>query len=301
MNTSWHSYPKSYNIGHKALEELFTSEVVIEEKVDGSQFSFGIFNGELKCRSKNKELDLDNPEKMFSVAVDYIKSIKHLLKDGFTYRAEYLQRNKHNLLTYDRVPVNNLIVCDINPAEETYLTYSEKKAEAARIGLETVPLVYEGVVSNLDQFASYMETVSVLGGQKVEGVVVKNYQKFGADKKILFGKYVSEMFKEVKGQWGKLHNPSSNDIIETLVKCYKTEARYHKAVQHLKEQGLLEGTPKDIGLLMKEVQVDTYKDCEEEIKGKLFEWAWKKLSGQLTRDLPQWYKDQLMKEQKFNA
>jgi hypothetical protein len=39
--SSWHSYSSIYALGHKALAELFMEPVLIEEKVDGSQFSFG--------------------------------------------------------------------------------------------------------------------------------------------------------------------------------------------------------------------------------------------------------------------
>ena len=42
ITTSWHSYPKVYAIGHAYLGALFDGEVVVTEKVDGSQFSFGI-------------------------------------------------------------------------------------------------------------------------------------------------------------------------------------------------------------------------------------------------------------------
>lgn len=37
------SYPKIYNMGHAAIAELLLGEVTVEEKVDGSQISFGIF------------------------------------------------------------------------------------------------------------------------------------------------------------------------------------------------------------------------------------------------------------------
>ena len=56
MNTSWHSYPSIYALGHRYLEELLLDPVLVEEKVDGSQFSFGVFEHpegpELRCKSK---------------------------------------------------------------------------------------------------------------------------------------------------------------------------------------------------------------------------------------------------------
>jgi len=35
METSWHSYPKIYNLGHRAIRDLLEDPVVVEEKVDG--------------------------------------------------------------------------------------------------------------------------------------------------------------------------------------------------------------------------------------------------------------------------
>ena len=64
-----HSYPSIYAVGHKYLAELFNGPVVIEEKIDGSQFSFGVYDGVLKIRSKGQEIFPDAPEKMFSTVL----------------------------------------------------------------------------------------------------------------------------------------------------------------------------------------------------------------------------------------
>ena len=40
--SSWNSYPSIFNLGHKAIQNLLTVDVNVEEKVDGSQFSFGL-------------------------------------------------------------------------------------------------------------------------------------------------------------------------------------------------------------------------------------------------------------------
>lgn len=39
---SWHSYPSIYNLGHRYIADLLTVPVIVEEKIDGSQFSFGL-------------------------------------------------------------------------------------------------------------------------------------------------------------------------------------------------------------------------------------------------------------------
>lgn len=297
MNTSWHTYGKIYAIGHAAVKNLFNGEVLIEEKVDGSQFSFGVFNGEIKCRSKGKEQHPDAPDDMFKRAIEVVRQLAPNLRDGYTYRGEYLQKPKHNALSYDRTPTLNIILFDIASGEECYLNYEDKKAEAERIGLEVVPLVFKGIVTDVDMFKSFLEATSVLGGKKIEGVVVKNYAQFDNEKKSLKGKFVSEEFKEVhKATWGEA-NPGKADMLTFLGMKYATHARWHKAVQHLKENGVLTDSPKDIGNLMKEVQRDVEEECLQEIMETLANWALPHIRRKVISGIPDWYKEQLLQQQ----
>jgi len=297
MNTSWHSYPKIYALGHRYLKDLLLDEVIVEEKVDGSQISFGIFGGELKIRSRSKEMVIDAPEKMFNAGVDAIKSISDKLHDGWTYRGEYLSKPKHNALAYNRIPDNHIIIFDINTGEECYVSYEEKKKEAESIGFEVVPLLYKGKLQDAELFNQLLDTDSILGGQKVEGVVIKNYNRFGLDGKALMGKYVSEKYKEVHSkEWGK-SNPSGRDIITRIIMKLKTEARWDKAIQHIKERGELTDSPKDIGALIKEVQSDTIEECNDIIIGMLLSYALPSVRRGITAGLPEWYKEKLMNKQ----
>lgn len=304
LTTSYHSYPKIYAVGHRGISELLLDPVIVEEKVDGSQFSFGKFLGDdgsefIRCRSKGCELNVDCPDKMFQLAVDTVKEISPLLHVGWTYRGEYLAKPKHNTLAYDRNPNKHIIIFDVNPSHEAYLPYSEKKIEAERIGLEVVPVIYEGVVESIELFRSFLDRTSILGGQKIEGVVVKNYKRFGRDGHALMGKFVSEAFKEVHGREWKNENPTTNDILQILICKYRTPARWAKAVQHLSEAGKLTDSPKDIGNIIREVPEDVLSECEQDIKEELFKFAWKHISRGITHGLPEWYKEELLKKQ-FN-
>ena len=289
-----HSYPSIYAIGHKAIADIFSSPVLIEEKVDGSQFSFGRIDGELVCRSKGKDILLDAPEKMFGKAIEVVKSLD--LHDGWIYRGEYLQKPKHNTLQYSRVPNNHIIIFDVNTGLEEYMPWQAKQDEAERLGLDCVFILYEGMVDNFEMFKDFLNKESALGGCLIEGVVVKNYSQFTQEKKVAMGKYVSEHFKETHaGEWKK-SNPSQGDIEVLLINEYRNSVRWQKAVQHLKERGELVGSPEDIGKLMREVPTDILKECEDEIKEKLFKHFWSKISRGVTRGLPEWYKDTLAKQ-----
>lgn len=303
VSHSWGSYPSIFNMGHKAIQSLLDGPVNVEEKVDGSQFSFGLIddgagNYVLRVRSKGAEMIPDAPMDMFKRGVEHVKSLVPLLRPGWTYRGEFLAKPKHNALAYDRVPAGHVILFDINTGMQEYLSYEDKKVEAARLSLECVPLLFSGKVETIELFRTFLDTTSVLGGQKIEGVVVKpvNYDLFGTDKKCLLGKFVSEGFKEVHRQaWGE-SNPSGGDILDQLGKKYGTGGRWLKAIQHLEESGVLVGDPKDIGPLMKEIPVDVLKECQDEIKEDLFRWAWPHVKRACVKGFPEFYKQKLLEK-----
>lgn len=298
-STSWHNAGKIFALGHASIRDIFQDTVIIEEKIDGSFVQFGIFNGELRIRSKNQQFDIHTPQEMFKKAAESIKELAPLLHEGWTYRGEYLQKPKHNALAYDRTPNKHIIVFDIATGHETYLSYDEKVKEATRIGLEVVPLIFQGKLSSengLAQFEQFMDRISILGGQKIEGVVVKNYNRFGADGKVLMGKYVSKSFKEVNDREWKISNPTKGDIIDQLKEKYRNKARWHKSILHMKERGELKDSPEDIQGLLKEIQNDIEEECKEEIKDALYSWARKDILRHSVRGFPEFYKEELLKK-----
>jgi hypothetical protein len=223
------------------------------------------------------------------------------LHEGWTYRGEYLQKPKHNTLAYDRIPTNHIILFDINRGEEEYLSYEQKRDEAGRLGLEVVPILHCGRVGDASTLLAFLSTVSILGGQKIEGVVVKNYSRYGLDKKALMGKYVSEAFREVHGGEWRKNNPTSRDVIDRLILTLRTPARWGKAVQHLAERGELTQSPRDIGNLVKEVQKDVFDEEGEMIREELFGRAKPHIQRAVARGLAEWYKEQLLQKQFIEA
>ena len=85
--------------------------------------------------------------------------------------------------------------------------------------------------------------------------------------------------------------------MQRIIAKYQTPARWAKAVQHLREAGKIEDSPRDIGRIMAEVPQDVLKECGDEIKAAVFEWAWSHVRRGLCAGLPQWYKDELVKRQ----
>lgn len=292
------SYGKIYHLGHAALADLFTSEVSVEEKCDGSQVSVQKLNGQLHMRSKNQQLNIDSPQMLFLEGVEAMKELLPLLNEGWTYRGEYLRSPRHNGLAYDRIPNKHIMIFDIDTGNQTYLNPEERKKECDRIGLECIPVMYYGMITDVDQMMKFMDSVSVLGGQKIEGLVFKNHTKFDEQfGKILMGKFVSEEFKEVQAGFWKKDNPKKGDIIDNLVNSLRTPARWNKSIQHLRDDGILTDSPKDIGPLIREIIKDVESECMEEIKDALYVWARKEISSRITHGFPEYYKEKLVKKQ----
>lgn len=294
---NYHTYPSIYNLGHKAVRDIFTSPVVVEEKIDGSQFSFGVLGGELVCASKRKLLIVDHPDKMFERAVEIARSLAPELTPGWLYRGEYLQKPKHHTLAYARIPLQHTMIYDIARGEEDYLGPEEKLWEAKRLGLECVPVMFSGEVESVELLRGLLDRDSVLGGPKIEGFVVKNYERLGPDKKTLMAKFVSEEFKEKHATAWKVSNPHAGDVVFLLTSALRTEARWNKAIQHLRDDGALTDSPKDIGMLLKEIKEDVQKECEEEIKDALYKWALPKILRGVTAGFPEFYKEKLLAQQ----
>lgn len=294
-STSWHSYPSIYQLGHRAAQAVHGAVVVAEEKVDASQFSFGDIGGRLRVRSKGREFDPEAPDDLFAAATATVQRLyaRGDLRPGWTYRGEAFKGPRHNVLHYDRVPDGHVVLFDVNPRHEEYLSYDAKAEEAARLGLEVVPRLYEGTLAAID-LPQLLGTVSFLGGPKVEGVVLKPViPVYGPDKKAVLVKYVSEAFKEVHRKvWGE-GAKSKATVAERLVARYRTEARWQKAIQHLRERGELAGEPRVIGALVREVQADVLAEETEAIKDTLFAEFKDGLLRGVVRGLPEYYKQQL--------
>jgi len=297
------SYPKVFNIGHPGVSDLLIGDVRIEEKIDGSQFSFSMgLDGILRFRSRGADIDVDAPPKMFLAGVEGIKAKAQGLVPGYIYRGEYLAKPKHNTLAYDRVPQGNIILFDIETSPGVFLPHEAVVTFAANLGFETVPLLFEGHGSevSMDWLRLALERPSVLGGQKIEGVVIKARARYGIDGKLLMGKHVSEKFKEThQGEWRKM-NPAAGDILTQLVAMYRTPARWEKAIQHRREAGELLNAPQDIGPLLGEVRDDLLEECGVEIKEALMKYAWPRVVRGVQAGFAQFYKNKLAEGQ-FNG
>jgi len=288
------SFPKIFALGTKYIEFILDEDVEVTEKLDGSQFVFGMVEGELKMRSKGKELTIDFHEKMFNKAVDYVSSIE--LPDNMIFYCEYLKSPRHNTLAYDKVPRNNLCLFGACDLMENFAEHNSLKKFAEEFGIDCAPLIKRGKAT-VDEIEKMLEVKSYLGGVEIEGVVVKRFESWllgGQPMPLMAGKFVSEKFKEVHGKAWKSQMGKSK--WEEFMDGYRTEARWEKAIQHLKEKGELENDPCDIGKLCIEIQKDIGQEEKEIIKTFLWKIYGKQLLRKSISGLPEYYKLKLLKK-----
>ena len=110
---------------------------------------------------------------------------------------------------------------------------------------------------------------------------------------ISMGKFVREEFKETHAeQWGQI---SGQNWFDELKDTLRTDARWQKAIQHLRERGELTETVQDIGKLMSEIERDVKEEEKERIKDLLWKHQSPELLRHVKRGFPEWYKEWLAK------
>ncbi len=106
----------------------------------------------------------------------------------------------------------------------------------------------------------------------------------------------SKNFKEVaKDIWVKEYTKGGHWL--AFLESFKTEARWLKAIQHLRDGGVLENSPRDIGNLIKSIQQDIADEEKENIKNFL----WNENKGDIfryaTKGFPEFYKSKLLEKE----
>jgi hypothetical protein len=248
-------------------------------------------------RSRKRMVYPEDPG-MFRAGVTAVLSVAEMLEPGWIYRGEYLAKPKHNTLCYDRTPKQHVVIYDIETSPTYFLDQVAVMEEAMRLGFEYAPVYYTGRIGNVESLKTHLDNSSILGGP-IEGIVIKpvGMELFGADHKVIMAKYVREDFKEVHQKSWRESNPTKKDIIEQIIERFRTPQRWNKAVQHLREAGELEGTPRDIGKLFVEVPKDIGQEHKEEIQTILWKAFWKDISRGCTAGLAEWYKNKLVENE----
>jgi hypothetical protein len=298
------SFPKIFTVGDRFTRDLWKGPVEITEKIDGSQFNFGRVQGHVYMRSKGADVVYEDNNKMFDPAKDFVRSIEDKLPEGVIFHGEFVGRPKHNTLVYRRVPKGNFMMFGITAPPEWLASFGEfpylQRDHFCRLfGCEEVPILFYGEAPEGDKYDWLMEWISeesALGQAQREGVVIKNYTQpvfmAGLSIPFLSAKIVSMEFKEKhKVDW---KNYGGKDRLSLIGEAYNAKPRWMKSIQYLRDSNLIEGSPRDIGPILKRI----HQDIEEEEKENIKEMLWNVFSKDVKRmavsGFPEFYKDYLV-------
>ncbi len=68
----------------------------------------------------------------------------------------------------------------------------------------------------------------------------------------------------------------------------------HKAVARMRDEGILDGSPRDIGTLVKYVQEDLQEECVDGMKAALWSHYGQDIMRKAVAGIAYWYKDELL-------
>lgn len=278
------------------FEKANEKQFIIQEKYDGSQFSFGKISGVPFARSKNLDLDFHNlqrVEKQFKGACEYLQGINwDTVRDNVIFYCETLSSRRHNKLTYERCPANHLVLFGMYKILGKVAMWSfsqEDLAGYARfLGIDFAQSLPKAVLSDM-----HIESSS-LGGT-IEGYVIKFPEWIDNLNNPMMIKVVDPKFKEVKHT---VINQSNS--IDDLFAQYCTESRWEKALQHLRDDGNTHNDMTDVGRLCREVVADCLEEEKENIKDRLYQLFEKQLKKRLVKGIPDWYTVVLANREKEN-
>lgn len=281
-----HQYPKIYALGSVEVADILSYPVEITEKVDGSQIGFGVVDGDLIIRSKGSLIVQSQPNNLFKNATAYIVSIKERLTPGWFYYGECLQTPRHNKLKYERVPYGHIALYGVKDHEGDFLTWASMTRVANLLGVEHVPLL--GVVRHytVEELQEFLELESFLGGA-IEGIVINSGR--------MSAKLVRQEFKEVmREKKPKAAQGDTDKAIQETFAAFCTQARWDKAIQHLRESGEIKGSNSDIGLIIREIQRDVLEEEEGYVKELLWSMFRRKFLSAVVEGFPKYYQERLL-------
>ncbi len=298
-------WPKIHSFGHRYNRHIFDGNVQITEKVDGSQFSFGMLGSDLIIRSKEASLYPEDPQSQFAPAVEHVKHLyaANKLVPGRMFYSETLSKPKHNVLHYSRVPLNNIALFGVHIVGlNLWLDYGSLMQYAKQLDIDVVPTfpsssgyvkAFDGTI-DMDYLTSLFKKESFLGGSTIEGIVITDYKATLVD---MEGTPPWKAAKMVAPEMAEKHNrriPRPGSISWGAFKeTYHTDARWHKAIQHLRDAGKLTDSVKDIGPIIQEIQ----RDIKDEDYDIIMEFLWRNFGVDLLRNaiqgFPEFYKNRL--------
>lgn len=256
-------YSDVIRYGHKTTQGMFNvgDPIVIQEKLDGANASFRRVGDKILAFSRKTQLNAENNLRGFYEWTQTLDA-KSLIEDC-PYFGEWSCRHK---IDYGE-NLNKFYMYDIySPEKQKYLDFDIVKSEAGRLGLNLIPVLYEGPFVSFEHLQSFVGKSEVAPeGVEGEGIVVKNHAYTNRYGDQLFVKLVTDSFREIQSQKAP-KDPNFVSQEQAIVETVLTKARVEKLLHKLVDEGVLDEQfgIEDMGLILKHLGTRVYEDIVKE-------------------------------------
>ena len=280
--------------GSRILLDRFKDRgLVVQEKLDGSNASFTVDNGELQCFSRRKEL---NEKETLNGFYGWVH--ENIQEDVFDFLEDYIIFGewlvKHKI-QYKEECYKEFYVFDVyDKEEEAYLSLKNMHRIASYLELKTVKTLLIAEPSHHLNILTPQDIQDLVGKSDMtvkpntgEGIVVKYLD--GKSEHEDYYKIVSNEFKEFNRQKMKTEIKNNDSVADYAM----TRARMEKMIFRAIEEGRLSEDNielENFGPIIKEVGQDFVDDIMEEEKDnmlKIIEKQIKKKMPHILREILQ--------------
>lgn len=244
--------------------------IIVQEKIDGANFSirYDSESGGVRAFSRKKILDLNNNLRGAWEWSQRLNEnlVQEVLGNTLILFGEWLCSHT---IVYPNDKYQNAYFYDVWDSEtEKYLTQNKVKDIIERLGLNYVPVFYDGEFVSWEHLKQFVGRTD-FGGKSGEGIVVKNMTRLDDSNTRLpfYTKIVADKFEEKKSvkkfDEGKLERKVK---LQSIVESVVTEGRVRKLVHKMVDDGLI---PEDwdehnMGEIARNIGREVYYDCVKE-------------------------------------
>lgn len=289
MISKFYKYPSIEGFA-RTQDFLKGQQVLVQEKLDGSNVAIVRENGQTQIQSRNQIVTRDDCGN-FGRLVAWVDSIEDLL-DGlgqnYVLYGEFLNTNKLRYEPFNPFVLFDIFIIDVFGEEgKNYAPISmdivayEKLLHyiSGVLGTVAAPTLHVGLYEDFGfQNLSSQYDSSV----RAEGVVFKAFdvpiwyedretgERIDKVLPFLYTKRVQETHKEVKPV------KVTNDPLSAIAEAFAPPARIEKVIANVRDSG--KNPTENVGLVIAALNRDILKEEEDAIKDELFKAYWKALS-----------------------
>lgn len=245
-------YQHIERFGSSEVEQIEIGECYIFPKIDGTNASVWIYNGEIQAGSRTRHLSLDKDNAGFLEWVLSQDNIANYLKENPTHRLYGEWLVPHSLNTYRQNAWRKFYVFDVavdksedeilhdGDTKVKYLHYNDYKYMLDKHSIDYIPPIaiiknpsYEGFINQLNTNTFLIEDGKGVG----EGIVIKNYDFRNRFNRQTWAKIVTSEFKEKHAKVMGASEIKGNKMIEEdIVEKYITTAFCEKELSKIVSQ-----------------------------------------------------------------